>query len=323
MRLERPKITCAILTYNRANMVEKSIQSALRQTFQDFEILLINNGSTDNTAEVLKKYEGHEKIRVFNIEKNVGFPGGMNFAFDHMKGEWFIQLGDDDEIVEDAFESLMRIPMEKDPEVGVITCNVVDTATNELCGFGLYEDQYLTVEQVVSINESGDDSNWWGTTRTDLIGKHRFNEKLTHYDGVFWRRVQHEAKHYYLHRGLLIWNTNHGATLTRLQQKASLVSKVNSYAALVDEDPFWWELHKKYNRKIYLKRCLKGMFFLKTVGNNVGVKKYHKMLLEAQPPLQLKILSGFIAAFHPDVLKPIFFTFKSIKNSYQRAVGKI
>jgi glycosyltransferase involved in cell wall biosynthesis len=323
MENDRPKISCAILTYNRAKMVEKSIQSALRQTFQDFEILLINNGSTDNTAEVLKKYEGHEKIRVFNIEKNIGFPGGMNFAFDHMRGEWFIQLGDDDEIVEDAFESLMRIPIESDPEVGVVTCNVVDTATGQLCGFGLYEDQYLSVEQVVSINDSGDDSNWWGTTRTDLIGNHRFNEKLTHYDGVFWRKVQHEARHYYLHRGLLLWNTNHGETLTRMQQKASLLSKINSYTALVNEDSFWWNLHKQYNRNTYLRRCLKGMFFLKTVRNYEGVNKYRKMLFDAQPPLLHKIASGLISVFHPDMLKPIFFAFKTIKNTYQRAVGKI
>jgi glycosyltransferase involved in cell wall biosynthesis len=62
--MEKPKISLLLYTYNRADIVVKAIDSILNQTYRDFELVLINNGSTDNTHEVLEKYRDHEKVRV-------------------------------------------------------------------------------------------------------------------------------------------------------------------------------------------------------------------------------------------------------------------
>ena len=51
--LKRPKISLLILTYNRAYIVERAIASVLKQTYSDYEIVIVNNGSIDNTKEVL------------------------------------------------------------------------------------------------------------------------------------------------------------------------------------------------------------------------------------------------------------------------------
>ena len=80
-----PKITVIMPTYNRADLISKSIESVLNQTYKDFEFLILDDGSTDNTQEVVEKYLSenthHKLYNVFadvqadikNIEDNDPF----------------------------------------------------------------------------------------------------------------------------------------------------------------------------------------------------------------------------------------------------------
>jgi glycosyltransferase involved in cell wall biosynthesis len=92
-----PKVSVIIPTYNRARFVVKAIDSVLRQSFQDCEILVIDDGSTDDTREVLSVYS--ERIR-YIYQKNSGVSSARNTGILQAKGEWISFLDSDDEWTE-------------------------------------------------------------------------------------------------------------------------------------------------------------------------------------------------------------------------------
>lgn len=94
----KPKVSVIIPTYNRAHLIGQAIKSILNQTYQNFEIIVVDDGSTDNTEEVVKnlrderiKYIKHEKNKGASAARNTGIKvaGGKYIAFQDSDDEWF------------------------------------------------------------------------------------------------------------------------------------------------------------------------------------------------------------------------------------------
>lgn len=88
-----PKVSVIIPSYNSAKYLSEAIDSALNQTFKDFELIVVDDGSTDNTAEILSKYGN--KIRCFSQE-NKGVSAARNRGIRESKGEYIAFLDSDD-----------------------------------------------------------------------------------------------------------------------------------------------------------------------------------------------------------------------------------
>jgi glycosyltransferase involved in cell wall biosynthesis len=89
-----PKVSVIIPTYNYGKYIEKAIDSVLAQTYQDFEIIVVNDGSTDNTREIIEtKYKN--KVRYF-YQENKGAPAARNKGIKESKGEYLAFLDADD-----------------------------------------------------------------------------------------------------------------------------------------------------------------------------------------------------------------------------------
>ncbi len=301
MNTERPKISLIILAYNRAHLVKNAIKSVLGQTFQDFELIIVNNGSTDNTAEVLKKYEGHEKVRLYHLEKNRGFKGGINYAFSLIRGEWFSSIGDDDELAPEAFETMLQVLDDIDPTINAITCNSIDTASGRLSGQGLDRDQYLPID-VIAGKASG---NFWGLTKTELLGDKRMNENLPGHEDTLWYKIDAVANRYYIHKPLKVWCTDHGATETSANRRPDLRIRAQVYRELLNE-PFYLETLKRYNQKRYIGKCLRGILFLQIANEKDGVRKYRELLLEASPDIKARLLSLLIPLLPPPLAGQLY-----------------
>jgi len=93
-----PRVSVIIPTYNRAHIVGEAIESVLAQTYQDFEIIVVDDASTDNTREVLAGYAAHhpDKIRVIYRETNGGAGAARNDGIRASKGEYISFLDSDD-----------------------------------------------------------------------------------------------------------------------------------------------------------------------------------------------------------------------------------
>ena len=89
-----PQITAILPTWNRAEWLEKSIQSVLDQTFGDFELVVVDDASTDSTAEIIERYSG--KIRTIVFSENRGVSAARNAAISTSDSEWIAFLDSDD-----------------------------------------------------------------------------------------------------------------------------------------------------------------------------------------------------------------------------------
>ena len=124
MRIEhpaatKPAVSVVIATYNRAGLIQETIESVLKQTFRDFEILVVDDGSTDDTEEVLKSYGG--RLRYIR-QDNRGASAARNLGVQNARANWISIQDSDDICAPDHLETLWR-EVQKRPDVGMVFAN--------------------------------------------------------------------------------------------------------------------------------------------------------------------------------------------------------
>ena len=114
-----PKVSIVIPVYNGENYMKEAIDSALAQTYDNCEIIVVNDGSTDHTEIIAKTYG--DKIRYFS-KKNGGVSSALNMGIENMKGEYFAWLSHDDiyypEKIQKQLEALQAAGDRKAPLYG-------------------------------------------------------------------------------------------------------------------------------------------------------------------------------------------------------------
>ena len=116
-----PKISVIIPTYNRAHYINEAIDSALAQTYQNVEIVVVDDGSTDETRAVLKGYE--DKIRYF-YQDHQGISAARNFGIEKSSGQYLAFLDDDDIWFPEMLEVQVAY-LEAHPEVGMVHADML------------------------------------------------------------------------------------------------------------------------------------------------------------------------------------------------------
>ena len=123
MRSFNPLVSIVIPVYNGSNYVSEAIDSALAQTYKNIEIVVVNDGSTDNTEEIVKSYGN--KVRYFK-KQNGGVSTALNLGIKKMKGEYFSWLSHDDlyypEKIEKQVKELERVDS-KDRDKTILMSN--------------------------------------------------------------------------------------------------------------------------------------------------------------------------------------------------------
>ena len=115
-----PRVSVAISTYNRAHLVGRAIRSALAQTVGDFELIVVDDGSADDTPAVLAAV-GDPRLRIARHERNQGISRTRNTALGLVRGEWIAFLDDDNEWTPDYLERQLALAAAR-PEADVVYC---------------------------------------------------------------------------------------------------------------------------------------------------------------------------------------------------------
>jgi glycosyltransferase involved in cell wall biosynthesis len=111
-------VTVYITNYNYGKFLAQAVESVLNQSLDDFEIVIIDDGSTDNSREVIEKYAAHPKIKVI-FQKNKGLNVTNNIALRVARGKYIMRLDADDFLDHHAL-LVMSNMLEKDPELGLV-----------------------------------------------------------------------------------------------------------------------------------------------------------------------------------------------------------
>lgn len=136
-----PKVSIIIPVYNKENYIEATLTSVLKQNFQDFEIIAVNDGSTDRSGEILLRMAAEdERIHVINLP-NGGVSHARNVGLERASGDW-IQFLDSDDRLDSSYLSA-TLPLAEENEADIL-----------FSSFKKVDEQWQAIEEV-SIPETG------------------------------------------------------------------------------------------------------------------------------------------------------------------------
>jgi len=113
-----PSVTVYIPNHNYGRYIKQAIDSVLEQKYRNYELLIIDDGSTDDSRKIIERYRNHPKVRIVHQE-NKGLNVTNNIALKLSRGKYIMRLDADDYLDENAL-LVMSAKIEKDPELGMV-----------------------------------------------------------------------------------------------------------------------------------------------------------------------------------------------------------
>ena len=157
--------------YNVEQYLRKSIESILNQTYQNFELLIVDDGSPDNSVEIIEKYiETDSRIRLLR-KANGGLSDARNFGLQHAKGEYIYFFDSDDYIEPNLLEKTLNVAIENNSDVVI---------------FGYFVDY---VNQQEKVYQSNVISNGNGTYDSSSFNQININHNSLHMLGYAWNKL--------------------------------------------------------------------------------------------------------------------------------------
>ena len=106
--MDIPQVSIIVPVYNKSKYIYQTLKSIKEQTFSDYEVIVVNDGSTDNSRDIILSFQKDDiRIKLFNIP-NGGVSNARNFGLSQARGEWIQFLDGDDMIVEDYLERILE-----------------------------------------------------------------------------------------------------------------------------------------------------------------------------------------------------------------------
>lgn len=263
-----PRVSILMCVYNGETYLEQAIDSILAQTYQDFELILVNDGSRDNTLNIIDDYTAKDN-RVINVSNpvNLGLEISLNKGLALARGEYFARQDADDLSLPTRLEKQVDF-LDNHPQVGALgTAVTVIDSDNKFKGNKYLPTQHQQLKSLLLLNNFMHHSTLMA--RTEIIhqvGGYREDIRYVE-DYDLWWKISQVSKlsclsNIYLHRRMA--NSDRVSLLNRKQQlentcNLSLACIQDSWlnaSSNLDQEAFrrfWWSCLRLLDRNSYEK----------------------------------------------------------------------
>ena len=214
MQKKIPTITVYMPNYNYGDYIEEAIESVENQVFKDWELIIIDDGSTDGSSKILKKYSTHNKITVIE-QKNKGLNVTNNVAIRIARGNYIVRL-DADDYLDENFLLVLSSVLDEKKDVGLVFPDYHHVDFEGNITETIRRDKIDGKDQVLDLPAHGACTMY---RKEVLINLDSYDEEFSCQDGYdIWIRFIEKYKPYNVNIPLFYYR-QHNSSLTRDSQK--------------------------------------------------------------------------------------------------------
>lgn len=269
---KKEKVSVIIPNYNYGRYLSHAVESVLSQTYSNIEIIVVNNGSTDNSLDVLSAYSG--KVKVIN-QSNMGQSGARNSGLLESTGEYLAFLDADDYWTSDKIEKQIKLLK---PGVQLVYCGIrkitetkAEPSVPVSPKFRGDCREYFMDQPGVSIVLSGESTALFSRTLLQEVGL--FDQNLDGSAGWdFFRRCANITEFDFVDESLSFYRI-HDANMSKSTD--IVIAEIRKAYSKIFDDPIW-ELHSKRKRTILRKL---EITFVKTYLRKMNLVKVMKSVV--------------------------------------------
>lgn len=278
----KPKLSVIIASYNHQDYIAETLKSLEQQTFQDFEIIVIDDGSTDKTVEVVKNLPSRAQIFT---QENQGVVAARNRGASLAKGQYICFVDSDDVVLPGRFERQVAA-MDSDPEVGLVFADalIIDSTSRQI---GKFSDVYPVIPGDVAEMLA---MHYCFTPMITVMVRAEVLKKTGPFekpgpisDYMKWIEVAHLSKVYYDPEPLGCWrrhqtSTSKGANKVKIYAGTRMALKkiLRKYPEL--KAKIGKKIVKRFSRSYFL-----TAFWLAAEGNVKRARKYYCKAVKVYP----------------------------------------
>lgn len=223
------QVSVIIPVYNAARFIEKTVESVLEQTYEDYEIILIDDKSADDSYEIIKRLQKRDgRIRVFQNSCNSGVSYTRNYGVDIANGEWIAFLDSDDYWEKTKLDKQMRIHLENPEIVLSYTGSSFIGEDGEKYEYVMHVNENVTFKELLHKNVISCSSV---IVRKDVIKKYAMKSDDMHEDYTAWLNILREYPFAYgIDEPLLVYRFVKNSKSSSRIKSAKMI--FNSYRAV-------------------------------------------------------------------------------------------
>ena len=286
IQTDRPLVSVIISCYNHQDYIQQCIESVVRQTYSNIELIVFDDGSSDSSPEILKALSARHGF-FLQTQKNIGLSPTLNKALERAKGKYINQLGSDDILMLDKIEKQVDF-LEQHEDIALVGGNILCIDGN---GVICKQQKFTAYREVdfesIFLNLKSGPPPATSMIRADVLHKiGGYNPENNLEDLYIWLKVTHSGHKIAVLNDILVYYRKHGTNATR-NYRFMTESILDIYAEYKD--------HPQYDRarnRVVISR------FLKISKKD---RKYAWELLKQVNPAcyNLKVLRGFIRLLLP------------------------
>lgn len=247
--MNNPLVSIVLPTYNGEEYISRAIQSIINQTYTNWELIIVNDCSTDSTLEIINNFSKQDsRIKIINNDKNMKLPASLNRGFKEANGEYYTWTSDDNEYYPEAIEKMVNF-LDVHREYGMVyaICQLLNCPKDQIDVWGEIP---ATVENLLEFSVCAA-CFLYRKTVAEEVGEYDTNTFLAE-DHDYWLRIRLKYK---------IANINEVLYKYRLHSKSLTSSNKNKARLLgiklgVKYQPLFLDKcsnNKKYiSKKIYI-----------------------------------------------------------------------